>query len=209
VFGPSPLQPGPSDQNPAWVTAVTEPSSGQLVVPLDNWVGDDKIPPITRRSGESVTYQLRQVDGSSDLVAVVLGPYPAWAAVTANIGSVVLFLSMAAGGAFVFWHRPRDPAARVLLSLGAFGPLGMTEFPFGVQVIDLAGGRGVWPIWSVRCPIIRMGIGAAVHLGFPAAPSDFRQPAVADRWAIPIHVSSLRVVGARRAAVGAVGSRSA
>ena len=73
-----------------------------------------------------------------------LAKYPLGAILAANLGMVALVIGLVAAGSFVFWRRPDDPAARTLLSLAGFAIGGSTEFPLGLQAIDLAGGRGVW-----------------------------------------------------------------
>ena len=50
-------------------------------------------------------------------IRVVLTAYPLGRTVVANIGALLLVAVTLAVGAFVFWNRPHDPAARLLLVL--------------------------------------------------------------------------------------------
>lgn len=97
------------------------------------------------RIGDTYRYTVR-VGNSSETqsVPVTLGRYPLADAVTDNWGSLALWVSLWTAGSFVFWRRPQDPAARTLLALAAVVPMGMTAFPFGLQAIDVAGGRSMW-----------------------------------------------------------------
>jgi two-component system NarL family sensor kinase len=112
---------------------------------LADWADD---PQPAARVGETREYQVA-LDGDTRpdpvTVAVHLRPYPFLAALADNPGSLVLWIGLAIAGSFVFWRRPRDPSARTLLALAVFVPVGMTAFPLGLQAIDLAGGRGLWP----------------------------------------------------------------
>ncbi|MFC7724889.1 ATP-binding protein [Nocardioides sp. GCM10028917] len=95
--------------------------------------------------GQQLAYLVAGADGTPVRLEVTLTHYPVWDALRANVGGLVLWLGLAAAGSFVFWRRSGDPAARALLSLAVVVPIGMTAFPLGLQVVDLAGGRGVWP----------------------------------------------------------------
>jgi two-component system NarL family sensor kinase len=99
-------------------------------------------------SGDVVTYRiLRQGEGLDRImqVDVTLTAYPLAAALADNLAPVVVALGLLVCGSVVFWVRPRDPATGALLGLGATALAGLTAYPLGLGVIDLAGSRGVWP----------------------------------------------------------------
>ncbi len=127
--------------HPIRVVAVAD-ASGRLV-PLSTWASHP--PATTHRMGDRVRYRVVDQAGARHDVLVELAPFPWSAAVTSNLGTLPLAAALLTAGPYVFWRRPRDLAARALLSLSAFVPAGMTAFPLGLQVIDIAGGRGLWP----------------------------------------------------------------
>ncbi|GAA3616204.1 sensor histidine kinase [Microlunatus ginsengisoli] len=132
---------GPGEPPHDRIVAVSN-ASGDLV-PLEEWVSGRTTG--VRAEGEHVDYLVERSDGHLETIAVTLTPYPFLAAAAQNLTTLPLPLCMAAAGAFVFWRRPRDPAAATMLAASTFVAMGSTSFPLGVQVIDLAGGRGVWP----------------------------------------------------------------
>ncbi|MGK5173099.1 histidine kinase [Geodermatophilus sp. CPCC 205761] len=111
-------------------------------IPLQRWVSGGGTHD-TRHPGETVNYVLQR-DGTRQDRAVLLTEYPLLEAVRANIvvASAPLVMLMVAG--FVYWHRPREPAARLMLAGAVLLPLYATAWPVGLQVIDLAGGCGPW-----------------------------------------------------------------
>lgn len=113
-----------------WPAALDDPTSGAR----------------TASMGQERQYTVT-IDGTqqSAPLAVTLHPYPIASAAVRNPGAIVLWLGLLGAGSFVFWRRPRDLAARALLGLGVFVPIGLTAWPLALQVVDLSGGRGVWP----------------------------------------------------------------
>ncbi|MBI2918835.1 MAG: hypothetical protein HYY01_12700 [Chloroflexi bacterium] len=94
------------------------------------------------KAGQTVTYTVVR-DGSPVDVEVALGSYPLGATLAKEWGAVsfaVVFLSVAA---FVFFKRPGDPAARVLL-LGASGIMSATAWSLGLHVLDVVDGTRLW-----------------------------------------------------------------
>ena len=113
---------------------------------LADWVDREDWAREQRRAGDELQYTVRIGDTpEADPISVKLRRVPVLEVASENIGAVVLWCLLAVAGPFVFWRRPRDAAARAMLALTAFVPIGMTAFPFGLQVIDFAGGRGMWP----------------------------------------------------------------
>lgn len=109
-------------------------------IPVNDWVGDQFA--VERQLGDVLQYQVINGDESRD-VEVELVPYPIWGAIV-TFGFLLLLVVVTCGVAIVvFLGRPWDPAARAILVLGLALPWGITEFPLGIQVIDLAGGPGV------------------------------------------------------------------
>jgi len=99
-------------------------------------------------SGDVVTYRIRRQGEGLDRIMQVdvkLTAYPLAAALADNLAPVVVALGLLVCGSVVFWFRPRDPASGALLGVGATALAGLTAYPLGLGVIDLAGSRGVWP----------------------------------------------------------------
>ncbi len=113
---------------------------------IADWVGsgDDA----SRQVGEVVRYEVRRTGRGLDRILdidVALVRYPVGAALWAAPAVVVLAGLLLVVGSLVFWSRPRSASARAYLVAAALLPTALTSAPFGPGVIDLAGGRGVWP----------------------------------------------------------------
>ncbi|MBI4338071.1 MAG: hypothetical protein HY683_09630 [Chloroflexi bacterium] len=99
-------------------------------------------PRLQWKAGQTVTYTVVR-DGRTVDVRIRLGRYPLSAVLAREWGAVLfagVFLLVAL---FVFFRRPAEPAARVLL-LGASGIMGATTWSFGLQVSDIVGATGLW-----------------------------------------------------------------
>jgi two-component system, NarL family, sensor kinase len=110
-------------------------------VPLTDLVRDHAP---ARRVGDRVRYQLLR-DGQQRSEQVTLQAFPAWSCLAANANVYVLPAVLFVVAAVVFMRRPYDRAAQLMLAVAAFLTAGTGAWPLGLRVIDLAGGRGVWP----------------------------------------------------------------
>jgi two-component system NarL family sensor kinase len=144
--------------------------------------------------GGSVRYLVKR-DGRLLGVDVRLTDYPLGRAVESNIGALFLALFTSAVGAFVFWNRPHDPAARLILVLPALLVIGAAAFPFGVQVIDLMNG-GLWRyvVGDVANSVFWSGlIHIALSLPEPWPARHLRRYLVAGAYALPALLYALNV----------------
>ncbi len=164
---------------PGWSEGVTVakvegPAKG-LVRPGDRVVAVDGVPltdwvvrhPITdRAAGERVRYSILR-RGERLEVDVVLRQLNIQDVLDAEASTAPLLLCVVGVAGLVFVRRPRDHAARALLLVAALIAAGAAVSPF-LLVIDLAGGRGVWPFVSDRIARALMW-GALLHftLVFP------------------------------------------
>jgi len=93
--------------------------------------------------GDQVRYRLRR--GNQQLeVRLVVGGYP-FARVLRGSATMLPFIvvySIVAG--IVFLRRPDAATSRALLAAAGLAIAGRATWPFGLQVLDLAGGRGLW-----------------------------------------------------------------
>lgn len=113
---------------------------------LADWVssGDD----VGRQVGDVVRYEVRRSGRGLDQILqidVTLERYPVAAALWGAPAVVVPAGLLLLMGSLVFWARPGSVPARAYLVAAAFLPAAVTSAPFGLGVIDLAGGRGLWP----------------------------------------------------------------
>ena len=98
--------------------------------------------------GDVVLYEVRRSGRGLDRIQqieVTLVRYPIAAAMWAAPAVVVPAGLLLVVGSLVFWSRPTSAPARAYLAAAALLPTAVTSAPFGLGVIDLAGGRGVWP----------------------------------------------------------------
>jgi signal transduction histidine kinase len=110
-------------------------------------------PAATYRAGDVVTYLVRRsaapinrdCTGPEASVAVTLTDYRFGQVLTQHTSVIPLAFSMLALGTFLVAVRPRAAAPRALLVAACLYPFGLTEWPFGTQVIDLATGPRLWP----------------------------------------------------------------
>ena len=114
-------------------------------ISIDDWVAH-RVPAVHRQVGDLLRYTVeRPTDGAPGVVDVDvrLIEYPVASVVAADGVLLVLFVAVFAFVAGVFLVRPFDVAAKVMLTVGLALPWAVTEFPMGLQVIDLAGGTGL------------------------------------------------------------------
>ena len=79
------------------------------------------------------------------VIEVTLRRYPVASAVSRNPATLLGVVGLLVAASFIYWRRPRDPAALAVLVAASAVTAGVTAYPLGTGAIDLAGGRGVWP----------------------------------------------------------------
>lgn len=92
--------------------------------------------------GQTVTYRVIR-DGQPLEVPVTLGRYPLDIILKREWGIILFAFVTLAIGAYVFYKRPSDPAARVLFLFSAT-VLGALTYNFGLQVSDFVKGFSFW-----------------------------------------------------------------
>ncbi len=95
-----------------------------------------------RRSGAPLN---RDCTGPESSIEINLMPYQFSSVLGEHASVLALACFMLALGAFLTAVRPRSGAANALLIAACLYPFGVTEWPFGTQVIDLASGPRLWP----------------------------------------------------------------
>ncbi|WP_344808246.1 sensor histidine kinase [Microlunatus ginsengisoli] len=119
-------------------------------VPLEALIRDR--PGHAYHVGDIVRYQIRrsgtsassQCTGPLTEVSVVLDRYRPAVVLGQHPSVLPLAVCLLALGSFLVAVRPRLRATRALLIAACLFPFGMTEWPFGTQVVDLAAHR-LWP----------------------------------------------------------------
>jgi len=108
---------------------------------LDDWVAGSH-PEVQRADRDLLKYTVERGD-TKLTINVTLSPYPisdlllTYAVI---LGLVVAVYAITVG---VFLARPFDSAAIAMLTVGLALPWVVTEYPLGIQVLDLVGGAGV------------------------------------------------------------------
>ena len=131
--GTSPLEPGDR------VVAVFDR-------PIEAWLGLLLDPTAERPSvvtGDAIGYSVQRGDQRLQLSAVA-GPFDPLAAIAGDWGVVVLALSIQIAGLYLFFRRPREPAARALLVTGTGMFASTVPWALGLQVTDIARATGFW-----------------------------------------------------------------
>jgi two-component system, NarL family, sensor kinase len=95
-----------------------------------------------RRSGAPFN---RNCSGPQSSIEITLTRYQFSSILSEHVSVLALACFMLALGAFLIAVRPRSGAPCALLVAACLYPFGVTEWPFGTQVIDLASGPRVWP----------------------------------------------------------------
>ncbi|MFC7532442.1 ATP-binding protein [Actinoplanes sp. GCM10030250] len=89
------------------------------------------------RSGEVHIYHVRR-DGRTISVPIALHDFSLRGVATRNLATVLFLIALLAMALFVFAHRPRDPAAQVLLIIAALTCCGTTAWLLGADPMALA-----------------------------------------------------------------------
>jgi signal transduction histidine kinase len=101
--------------------------------------------------GDRLRVAWRADEDEECTATLVLGDYP-WAhLLRSHLFVFPLVVVMWALGTFVFFQRPREPAARALFAMGALLPWGGTAWPFATQLVDVLQGRH-WPFLGGDIP---------------------------------------------------------
>jgi signal transduction histidine kinase len=95
-----------------------------------------------RRNGEALN---RDCSGPEATIEITLTRYQFSSILGEHASVLALACFMLALGAFLIAVRPRSGASRALLVAACLYPFGVTEWPFGTQVLDLASGPRLWP----------------------------------------------------------------
>jgi signal transduction histidine kinase len=95
-----------------------------------------------RRSGATIN---QDCSGPQTSIEVTLTSYRFGSVLREHASVLPLACSMLALGAFLVVLRPRSVAPRALLAAACLYPFGVTEWPFGTQIVDLASGPRLWP----------------------------------------------------------------
>ena len=123
------------------------------------------------------------------MIEVTLHRYPVASAVSRNPATVLGVVGLLVAASFIYWRRPRDPAALAVLVAASAVTAGVTAYPLGTGAIDLAGGRGVWPqlggeiAWAVAAAA---ALAAALTFPFVRRPLRGRPWAWAAVLAVPL-----------------------
>jgi two-component system, NarL family, sensor kinase len=129
---------------------------GDCVVAVDGRRLEDLVrngPVRVYHVGDVVRYDLRRngappnrdCSGPQSSIEITLVPYQFSSVFSEHASVLALACFMLALGAFLIAVRPRSGAPRALLVAACLYPFGVTEWPFGTQVIDLASGPRLWP----------------------------------------------------------------
>ena len=154
-------------------------------VPLtDLATGVRRLPADQTDPGSVLTYRIAR-PAEADARKKCLGPeldvpvpvraYPIAAAAGHHVAGLPLLIVVFGVASFVLLHRPNDPPARALFAAAVFAPLGITAWPLGNQVLDLATGPRLWPFVGGELANT-LAWGALLHfmLVFPQSPRRLR-----------------------------------
>lgn len=141
-------------------------SSDQHLVDMQEWARNPR--PGLWHAGDLLRYEIAD-EGTSAFIDVQLETYPLLPALLGNIRVLPLYLALTGAAAVAVWRRPRDRAVHAFVAIVVLLSCGMTVYPFGVQVIDLAGGRGLWPqLVGGGCTALAWGAALLLALLFPS-----------------------------------------
>lgn len=151
---------------------------------------DPHTPRMAAHMGQHVTYTVLRA-GELTQVDVTLGPYPLWANLVADWGTIVYGIAFGLLGAFVFARRPRDRGAGILC-VAASAMVGATIWSVGLQASDFLDARLWWLYFATTLGAYGLAFVAFFHLALV-----FPRPnalIVGRRWIIPLAYAAL-VVG--------------
>jgi two-component system, NarL family, sensor kinase len=129
---------------------------GDCVVAVDGRPLEDMVrngPVRIYQVGDVIRYDVRRSDAPLDRdcagplasIEVTLIAYRFGSVLRQHASVLILACFMLALGAFLVAVRPRSGAPRALLAAGCLYLFGVTVWPFGIQVIDVASGPRLWP----------------------------------------------------------------
>jgi signal transduction histidine kinase len=129
---------------------------GDCVVAVDGRPLEDLVrtgPGRNYAVGDMIRYDVRRSDaplnqqcsGPLTSVEVTLTAYQFSSVLRPSASVLVLACFMLALGTFLAAVRPGSGAPRALLAASCFYLFGVTVWPFGIQVVDLASGPRLWP----------------------------------------------------------------
>ena len=129
---------------------------GDCVVAVDGRPLEDLVrngPARNYKAGDVIRYDVRRSDASLDRdcsgslvsIEVTLSSSPFGSILRQRASVLILAGFMLALGAFLVAVRPGSGAPLALLAAGCFYLFGVTAWPFGIQVVDLASGPRLWP----------------------------------------------------------------
>lgn len=116
--------------------------TGDVIVAIDGVPLTAPAP--QRRSGDIVRYTYVRDDVRRQ-ARIQLHEFDMPKALWQNLDIYLLPLVLFAVAALVLFHQPRERSGQLMLAAAVFYTAGTDSLPMGVRVIDLAGGRGVWP----------------------------------------------------------------
>ena len=117
-----------------------------LDVPVETWLGRLLDPSAQHpgiRQGDPIVLTVQRA-GTQIQATASAGPFDAIAAIAQEWGVVVLSLSVQLIGLYLFYRRPREPAARALLVAGTGMFASVVPWALGLQASDVAHPSGFW-----------------------------------------------------------------
>ena len=153
--------------------------------------------------GASVTYGVVR-RGGLEQVRVTLRRYPLGRVLAAQPGAVACVVCLDAVALLVMAHRPRDPAARLMLLLGVLLPLTGWQWPAGLQAVDIFTGRfGPYLVSEVAAALVWAAL-LCFSLVFPRPVAAFgRRPTLqALPFVLPFVLYGFQVAGSRLPGTG-------
>ena len=154
--------------------------------------------------GQTVTYTVQR-DGQLVDLPITFAQYPLGAVLAREWGTWLFGLLNLLVAGFVFFKRPGEPAARVLLMIAA-AVLSATTWSLGLHITDIIGGIGFWLFQATSIGIYLLILTTVLHfvLLFPRP-----EPLIErHRWLIPLIYASAYVLLTVQIAVAWVQAQS-